>query len=204
MWVKMKLYQNMADSECFIVGSRISCTTVYNEKLEGEVAAFDIGTKLLIIKSNATSGNSNLHDMKLINLDYVKDVIVLADAKEQPPQLMPLNLAKLTSRIRQNVDSKKERVNHVGVGVSAEGQAVFDAIIKTIAETKWKGKNIIVMETVEITPPYGMENCHGPDGNQILNHVKKIVHKHMSKIDSQLPNNLRKSLSPSPSPATSS
>lgn len=196
----MKLYQNMADSDYFIVGSRISCTTLYNEKMEGEVAAFDIGTKLLIIKSNSSAGNHNLNDMKFINLDYVKDVNMLADAKEPAPHLMPLNLGKLSNRVRQNVEEKRQKVNHIGVGVTPEGQAVFNAIIKTIGETRWSGKNIIVMETVEIHPPYGVENCHGPEGNQVLIHVKKIVTKHLSKMsESQGTNSLRKSMSPSPS-----
>lgn len=36
--------------------------------------------------------------------------------------------------------------------------------------------------TIEIDPPYGVENCHAPKENQVLIHVKKIVTKHLINI----------------------
>lgn len=44
-----------------------------------------------------------------------------------------------------------------------------------MAESRWEGKNIIVMEEVTIRPPYGVDDCQGKQGSQVLNHVRKIV-----------------------------
>lgn len=45
---KMKI--NMAqDGEYFSIGSIVCCTTCYNQKIQGEVLAFDEGTKMLAI-----------------------------------------------------------------------------------------------------------------------------------------------------------
>lgn len=43
---------------------------------------------------------------------------------------------------------RRQKVSHIGVGVTPEEQAIFNAIIKMIGETRWRVKNITVMETV--------------------------------------------------------
>ena len=42
---------------------------------------------------------------------------------------------------------------------------------------EWDGKNIVVMETVVINPPYDVVSCHGRNGENLpaVEHVKKIV-----------------------------
>jgi len=34
-------------------------------------------------------------------------------------------------RLRTNIEEKQRQVNYIGVGVSAEGQKMFNAIVKT-------------------------------------------------------------------------
>lgn len=55
-----------AVSECFSIGSTVSCTTCFNQNIEGEVLAFDSATKMLIlsilfqtkqIPNNSTTAN---------------------------------------------------------------------------------------------------------------------------------------------------
>lgn len=38
-----------AVSECFSVGSIVSCVTCYKKEIEGEVLAFDFQTKMLVL-----------------------------------------------------------------------------------------------------------------------------------------------------------
>lgn len=45
----------------------------------------------------------------------------------------------------------------------------------SISETKWDGKDIVVMDEVRIHPPYGVTDCSGKESSHSLNHVKKIV-----------------------------
>lgn len=46
---KMKIDMAAQDGEYFNIGSIVSCTTCYNQKIQGEVLAFDEGTKMLAI-----------------------------------------------------------------------------------------------------------------------------------------------------------
>lgn len=39
----------MAENEYFSIGSIVACTTCYQQKIQGEVVAFDEGTKMLAI-----------------------------------------------------------------------------------------------------------------------------------------------------------
>lgn len=36
-------------TDCFSIGSIVACTTCYNQNIEGEVLAFDLQTKILIL-----------------------------------------------------------------------------------------------------------------------------------------------------------
>ncbi|XP_045170510.1 protein LSM12-like [Mercenaria mercenaria] len=190
----------MAENEYFSIGSIVSCTTCYQQKIQGEVMAFDLGTKMLAIKCQPSSGKHSVHDVKLVNLSYVSDVKVLkeADRDTSPPPLSNLNSQKINARLRQNIEDKKRQVNYIGVGVTPEGQKVFNAIVKTITDVKWDRQNIVVFEEVTIRPPYGLDDCKGKEGCRTLEHVKKIVQKHLKDLETQRTSDSRKSHSPSP------
>lgn len=71
-------------------------------------------------------------------------------------------------------------------GVTPEGQQLFLTITKTIEEVTWQGLNILVMNQVIITPPYGPENCKAKTKDcQALIHVRKIVEKHIKDQQGQ-------------------
>lgn len=162
--------------------------------------AFDLATKMLAIKCQPASGKHSVHDVKLVNLSYVSEVKVLkeADRDVSPPPLSNLSNQKINSRFRQNIEEKKRQVNYIGVGVTPEGQKVFNAIVKTITDAKWDRQNIVVMDEVTIRPPYGLDDCKGKEGCKILEHVKKIVQKHLKDQEVQKSGDTRKSHSPSP------
>lgn len=79
----------------------------------------------------------------------------------------------------------------IGKGVSAEGQAIFDALNKTYVPNgvwiiashcifvysmpcQWEGLNIRVMEEVLIKPPYQPQNCVSSNA-PVLSRIKKVV-----------------------------
>jgi hypothetical protein len=67
-----------------------------------------------------------------------------------------------------------------------------------LAESRWEGKNIVVMEEVTIRPPYGIDDCQGKAGCQVLKHIRKIVSMEKSshsKTGSQVLNHVRKIVS---------
>eukprot|EP00058_Branchiostoma_floridae_P020681 XP_002606171.1 hypothetical protein BRAFLDRAFT_126492 [Branchiostoma floridae] len=114
------------------------------------------------------------HDVRIVNLALVSHVDVVHECTEPPPALPVLNFQKLEARARHECSEKWKAVNLIGIGVSPEGQKLFNAIHKTISETRWKDKDIVVLDDVVISPPYGLENCKGKEG-QALAQVRKIL-----------------------------
>uniref|UniRef100_A0A8C4R8W5 LSM12 homolog b n=1 Tax=Eptatretus burgeri TaxID=7764 RepID=A0A8C4R8W5_EPTBU len=163
-----------APSECFSVGSRISCLTCLGQKIRGEVLAFDYQSKMLTLKCPSSSGRAHLSDVYLVNLALVKEVETLGESTEPPPALTALNVTKLTRRMNTEVGEKMSHAHALSMGVTPEGLQLFQTIQKTIKDCKWNEKNIIVMDEVTISPPYRMENCKGSEGNALV-HVRKIV-----------------------------
>ncbi|XP_023237767.1 LOW QUALITY PROTEIN: protein LSM12-like [Centruroides vittatus] len=179
MKVKMATTDENEDFTLFTVGSIVRCKTCHQQTVEGEVVAFDYQTKMLILKCPSSNGKANNNDIHMINLDFVEDVEVKKEISSTPPALQSLNLDKLNSRAKQNIKERQCLVTAISSGVSQEGMKLFVAITKTISEVSWQGKNIVVMNQVTITPPYRPENCKGKTEGEALNHVRKIVEKHL-------------------------
>lgn len=167
-------------SEYFTVGSIVTCKSCYNQKFEGEVVAFDPHSKMLILRSTPTNGKPNVNDIHMVNLAYASEVEMKKEATSSPPPLQPLNVQRLTTRSKHQLEEKMRLLNAMAAGVSPEGQQLFLAITKTIDEVTWNGPNIVVMNQVTISPPYKPENCKGNnDSQQAITHVRKIVEKHI-------------------------
>jgi len=154
-------------------GAVISCQTNLGEKIRGEVMGYDEEAKALIIKSPCVSKNvaKSSFDITILNLNLIDDSnfhIEQKSAGDMPP-LPDIDKAKIDKRLR----NAKERV---GIGVSTEGQQLFDFIRRTIQECHWEMRNILVLEEVEIVPPYKPENCSGKS-KQSVDYIRNIVNK---------------------------
>ncbi|KAK0175699.1 hypothetical protein PV327_009428 [Microctonus hyperodae] len=167
-------------SDWFSIGSTVACKTCYNKEIEGEVLAFDPQTKMLILKCPSSSGRASVNDVHIVNLSLVSDVQVKREVSPmatEPPQ--SLNLQRLNTRVRNQIEEKKRMVKALQAGVSPEGQKLFIAIAKTIQEITWSGQNIVVWDDVTIVPPYKVDNVHGNIESKPYLHVRKVVEKHM-------------------------
>ncbi|XP_069678790.1 protein LSM12 [Periplaneta americana] len=175
--------QKMAGvNECFSIGSIVACKTCYNKEIEGEVLAFDPQTKMLILKCPASNGQPHFNDVHIINLSLVSDVQVKKEVNTVPePPLPSLDLMRLNSRVRNQIEDKKRIITAMCPNVTPEGQKLFLAISKTIKEVNWDGSNIVVFDTVTITPPYKLDNVRGHADCKALTHIKKVVEKHVKE-----------------------
>ncbi|PVD31136.1 hypothetical protein C0Q70_10414 [Pomacea canaliculata] len=196
------------NSEYFSIGSTVRIVTCHNVEMRGEVVAFDVGTKFLILKS-PTAGKHGAFDMKVVNLNLVSDLCVVSEGPSSPPPLGSVNIAKVQSRVKQSLDEKMRQLNLVGIDVTPEGQQLMNSISKTIVDVRWENQNIVVMNTVVIKPPYRVDDCkvfkECPGNAQVLAHISKIVEKHHSdemNRQAQLQNDSQKSTSPSPAPSS--
>ncbi|XP_051154783.1 protein LSM12-like [Leptopilina boulardi] len=170
-------------NDWFSIGSTVACKTCYNKDIEGEVLAFDPQTKMLILKCPSSSNRASLNDVHIVNLSKVSDVHVkreVSPTMSEPPQ--SLNLNRLNTRVRNQIEEKKRMVKALQAGVSPEGQRLFIAISKTINDIVWSGQNIVVFNTVTIIPPYKVDNVHSKVDDQAYIHVKKVVEKHMKDM----------------------
>lgn len=173
--------------ECFSIGSTVTCTTCYNQDIEGDVLAFDQQTKMLILKCSSANHSSKLNDVYILNLALCSDVQVKKEVNALPDPPQSLNLQRLSRRVRNQVEEKKRLVSALSAGVSQEGQNLFLAIARTINQVSWSGPNIVVLD-VTITPPYKVDNVNGPPESKQLAHVKKIVKKHVNDQASAISN----------------
>ena len=169
----------------FNVGTTVSCRTCLDQEVEGEVLAFDSATRMLILKSEATSARPSLNNVHLLNLSFVSDVKVKKDREttEKPSEPQSLNMARLDARARDMIRKKKKLVAALKAGVSPEGQRLFSAINKTIDEISWEKEEIVVMGKVRISPPYTVDCVKGDLA--ACNHVRKIVEKHTKESEAK-------------------
>ncbi|XP_064647642.1 protein LSM12-like [Lineus longissimus] len=183
---------NMAEGDYFNIGSTIACTTCHGQKIQGEVIAFDYGSRMLALKMPPTSGKPGQNDVRLVNLSFVSDMNLIKEGPQTPPALSNLNLHKLQSRLQSNLQEKQRQIDYIGVDVTPEGQNVFNAITKTIKEVHWEGKTIVVFDQVTIVPPYCVEHVRCREGTpaqgqtssqKALEHVRKIVEKYYRELD---------------------
>lgn len=128
------------------------------------------------LESPSSSERSSLNDIHIVNLSLVSNVQVTREVSpttSEPPQ--SLNLQRLNTRVRNQIDEKRRLVMALQAGVSPEGQKLFIAISKTIQDITWNGANIVVFNNVTIKPPYKVDNVHGNTESGAYRHVKKVV-----------------------------
>ena len=83
------------DLEFFNVGTTVSCRTCLDKEIEGEVLAFDSTTRMLIIKSEPTSGRTSQNNVHMLNLGFVADIQVRRECQDKPAEPTSLNIERL-------------------------------------------------------------------------------------------------------------
>lgn len=116
-------------------------------------------------------------DYHIFHISRLLKVDVLSPAPSTPENTpKQVNPAAGEDRLRKAVLAEKKKEERVGKGVTKEAQVVFDGILRTGLPTRWVGKDIMVMDSVLVTSPYGSQNCKSVDkNNQALARVKKVV-----------------------------
>lgn len=156
-------------------GSIVSCTTCFNQTIEGGVMAFDPTTKMLILKCAAASGQAKLNDVYVVNLELCSEVQIKEEVNTIPNAPPLLNIQRIATRKRNAVDEKRRLVLALTAGVTPEGQRLFMAISKTIGpQVTWQGSDICVFGDTFVTHPYRPENVRGSSDRRVI-YVKKLV-----------------------------
>ncbi|XP_064402224.1 protein LSM12-like isoform X2 [Halichondria panicea] len=153
-------------------GALLTCTTSRGDDLRGSVIAMDEKTKVVIIKTTDSVGDS----VQIINLHHVSDLKISGHTQLTAPTNLPaINLQKVQQRLEQNVVAKRKKTESRGVNVSDEAQQLFDSLAKLYSDTRWKSSDIVILSDVRISPPYTPDSCTG--SNSLLARIQKLVRK---------------------------
>lgn len=174
------------DSFAFEPGQQVKCKTRHEDEFKGEVVAFDLASKVLIIKSPSSAGTSGNHDLHFLVLDSVSDVEVL----EEPPadfnnELPSMEMKHIQAKQAAAIKERMKLVEAVSNGVTQEGISLYSAFSKIYVrdgDIVWKDKvKIVVMNSVVISPPYKEADCQPTSSKtekEALNYVKSNISKY--------------------------
>ena len=85
----------------------------------------------------------------------------------------------LEEREKRAIKLAQENLRNINPKASPKGQAVFDRLLKACNEVVWKGESIIVMNQIQVDPPYSQETCSklpsSTSAGGSLDRVQKIV-----------------------------
>jgi len=159
-------------------GSVIKCVTCHGEEFQGEVLAFDCEKRVVIMKQASSSGKPELNNVSVINLDFVKTFQVIKQQTQDPPTLPSLDQKKLQRRYNEELQLKMSLATAALNGVTREGLSLFIFMRKLFKETEWVYTNMVVMEEVEISPPYTRDSCSSrSEESTCLEQVRMMVER---------------------------
>ncbi|CAN6627668.1 hypothetical protein TRVA0_011S01794 [Trichomonascus vanleenenianus] len=200
----------------WVIGLKVKVTTILDNVITGKVYAFDAVTNTVTlveepepeatnrlsinpppVSPSAVKGGPNY---RVVKTSFVKDVAVVDKPRAAPkphgnpkqafaaaePAIGYVSVNAAAKRLQESVKVAREAIRTTGVGVSPEGQMVFNAVNKTLP-SEWDGKSIIVVDEIRIDPPYVPETCSvggsKANGNsQALGLVQKIVQSAQQRI----------------------
>lgn len=176
------------DSYAFEPGQQVQCETRFDDVFKGEVVAFDLSSKILILKSPSSSGTVNNHDLHFLVLDHVKNdsVKILEEPQTECANDLPsIDMKYVKGKQAAALNERRRLVDAVGNGVSQDGISLYTAISKKYdraSDLTWKDKvKIVVMNSVVINPPYKESDCESTSPTEkeeeAVSYVKSIVRK---------------------------
>ncbi|KFM25099.1 LSM12-like protein [Auxenochlorella protothecoides] len=126
----------------------VGCSVRLRE-LSGEIFAVDPTYKVVVLKT--LGADADLPDIAILNMDSVTEIVEATPRKTAPSedsdQLPEVDPKRGIQREARAVRLAQQDAQRIGVGVSRRGQAVYDAISKTLP-CHWDSKTIVVLDEV--------------------------------------------------------
>uniref|UniRef100_A0A5B6YPB0 AD domain-containing protein n=1 Tax=Davidia involucrata TaxID=16924 RepID=A0A5B6YPB0_DAVIN len=167
--------------EEFAVGCLLSIKTTLGDDFEGQVITFDRPSNILVIQEGLKSGSGPRRNIRLLNATYIKEFSFLGQS-EDPLDVKKcyIDLTSLQAREESAIREAEIAAERIGVGVTAEGQNIFDALSKTLP-VRWDKTVIVVMNEVRVSSPYLSESVSGgtPAANERVRKVLEFERKRL-------------------------
>ncbi|OQR90231.1 hypothetical protein THRCLA_22568 [Thraustotheca clavata] len=146
-------------------------TSTDEAPIEGSVFTLDPVSGFLVLEGQ----NNTL----LLHSDVVTriDPMAAPASGNESVRVSEEELRKLEQRTRLQAE---KAIASIGKNVSPMGQALFDALSKTMP-CEWRGQSIQVMNEVVIDPPYATNTTKSAN-KQMLERVKKVLDGELRKL----------------------
>eukprot|EP00128_Syssomonas_multiformis_P011262 Colp12_sorted_trinity150504_noHs@26039 len=166
----------------FAVGVTIKLTTLFDEVVEGKIFTFDNSSQTLVLEQTVPGKKPTF---RLIKRSFIKDFQFIAHATGPASDLPKVDIDKVRERERAALKQAREAASRIGVGVSAEAQAIFDALSKTY-NCRWKNDVILVSDFVTLKAPYNVEDCIADMSDRVAagecERVRKVLVKERERM----------------------
>eukprot|EP00543_Licmophora_paradoxa_P002647 CAMPEP_0202441340 /NCGR_PEP_ID=MMETSP1360-20130828/821_1 /ASSEMBLY_ACC=CAM_ASM_000848 /TAXON_ID=515479 /ORGANISM="Licmophora paradoxa, Strain CCMP2313" /LENGTH=175 /DNA_ID=CAMNT_0049056275 /DNA_START=88 /DNA_END=615 /DNA_ORIENTATION=+ len=162
------------------VNSLVELTLSNDEKVQGCVYCTDEISNTVVLKKSLphTTLASEVFMVHAPSINSFKIIQTVASDEEKIP-LGNVNRKTLEQQEKRALRLAEDAMKHINQKASAEGQVVFDRLLKACNEVEWKGESILVLNQIQVDPPYGVDNCRllksDRLGENSLDRVKKIV-----------------------------
>ncbi|TGZ76296.1 hypothetical protein EX30DRAFT_399364 [Ascodesmis nigricans] len=175
------------------LGLRVKVTTLLDDTITGQIFAYDPLSSVLTLITTPDAKPGHPVDLRFLKTSFLKDVVDVTPGKKgavgpgkgyanQEWAIGKVDTAIVGRREREVVRGEVEREQRIGKGVSREGQEIFDALSRTMP-CRWAGKDIVVLESVVISDPYGADNVKGNEANAVKR-VKTVLEGERRKLQS--------------------
>ncbi|GLE08706.1 hypothetical protein PINS_up020069 [Pythium insidiosum] len=135
-----------------VVGAKVRVTTCHDETFEGVIFTLDAVANFLILEERPVDAPAK-SKTRIFQMEALKKIEVVEKAPSDANLALPSVSEDDLLRLEQKNKGIAERaLASIGKGVSAEAQAIFDAL-------QQDGQSIRVMEDVLIQPPVRAQNC---------------------------------------------
>ncbi|KAL3230522.1 hypothetical protein RNJ44_00971 [Nakaseomyces bracarensis] len=171
------------------LGFRVRITNVLHDVVEGKVYSYNSTSNTLTIQ--LPKRTQTTPSFKIIKCSFIKTLEVIGDKpsynsfKKQQIKPSLVNIDRVQTLLNSRIASSKKEMDMKKRGITREAQYVFDALSRTVSDTRWDGKNIVVLDDIIIAPPYKIENiCSlSEHSNQSLNLIHRIIEKSWKDLE---------------------
>ncbi|GAA94757.1 uncharacterized protein L969DRAFT_17480 [Mixia osmundae IAM 14324] len=170
---------------------------------EGVVWGFDASLGFvaleIAVKTTTAAQTGTANDAKqaktyqLVRLDRIRSYELV---QPTPSDFVPMIVQRFPQKVLVNREKAAVRAETVAAarvgpkGVTPLGQAIYDALAKTLP-VRWHKTNIIVMDEILISPPYNPPDCRtsadDPGANGRLLRIQKVLEGERTKVLRQQP-----------------
>lgn len=180
-----------------VLGFKVKVINVLDEVTEGKVYSFNSSNNTLTLQTNK---KNQQQCFKVIKCSFIKSLDVSGEKptsnvfKRQHIKPAHVDVQRIDEALKKKIAEKEKTSALIGRGVSKEGQFLFDLLYKTVSDTRWVDKTIVVLDDVQVLPPYKVENIKSLNGanSQSTTLVQRIIERGWEKLENSNETNGRK------------